>query len=197
MNLGINAGQLAQVLGAHRQRELPREELRDSGADDDRRTRSTDLQPAPFVRPSEPAPVEAPIYTEARRHIQRHAWGHAQRALERAALDGVPQPVDLDLASVRLVRRALRRAARRPSDVDAHLDLGRAYFDLDLADEALSEFTTAQRLAPNRYEGFVLAAMEYLYRGQYATALTFWTRAQNVNHELPPIDEVMKTLPRK
>ena len=81
--------------------------------------------------------------------------------------------------------------------IDAHLDLGRAYFDLDLADEALAEFNTVQRLAPDRYEGFVLAAMEYLYRGQYATALNVWIRARDVNPDLPPIDDLMNTLPLK
>jgi cytochrome c-type biogenesis protein CcmH/NrfG len=197
MNLGITTGQIARVLGAHRQRESRAEKTRDVEADDDPAMKSTGAEAAFMGRPIDSVPVEAPIYAEARRHIQRHAWGHAQRALEQAALEGVTQPVDFDLASVRVVRRALRRASRRPSDVDAHLDLGRAYFDLDLADEALSEFTTAQRLAPNRHEGFVLAAMEYLYRGQYATALTFWMRAQDVNPELPQIDEVMKTLPQK
>lgn len=197
MDLRIGSRQLARMAGVFGRRELRAAETPAPGASSDPSLRAPVEWPKPIAAAIEPVPAEAPIYAEARRHIQRHAWGHAQRALEEALVKGATEPADLDLASVRAVRRALRRASRRPSDVDAHLDLGRAYFDLDLADEALAEFNTAQHLAPDRYEGFVLAAMEYLYRGQYATALTFWMRAQNVNPDLPPIDEVMNTLPTR
>jgi tetratricopeptide (TPR) repeat protein len=147
--------------------------------------------------------VERPVeshpswYVEARRHLQRHAWGHAQRALEQAPSDDPDHPAELDLASVRRIRRAIRRTARWPSDVDAHIDLGQAYFDLDLADEALAEFTLIQHLAPNRHEGFVLAALEYVYRGQYAQAARVWLQARAANPELPELDQFLGSLPTK
>jgi tetratricopeptide (TPR) repeat protein len=136
-------------------------------------------------------------YLEARRHVQRHAWGHAQRALEKAPTDQPDHPARQDLASVRRIRRAIRRTSRWPSDVDAHIDLGQAYFDLDLAEEALAEFTLIQHLAPERHEGYVLAALEYVYRGQYAQAATVWLQARAANPQLPDLDQFLGSLPTK
>jgi tetratricopeptide (TPR) repeat protein len=142
-----------------------------------------------------PVPPESALYLEARRQIKRRAWGHAQRALEAAATREDSEAARLDLAALRLVRRSLRRTCRWPSDVDAHLDLGRGYFELDLGDEALAEFTFAQRLAPGRYEPFLLAALEYLYRGEYASAMSAWTSASALKPELGPFDEVLASIP--
>jgi tetratricopeptide (TPR) repeat protein len=136
-------------------------------------------------------------YQEARRHIQRHAWGHAQRALEQAPPDEPDHPAKQDLVSVRKIRRAIRRTSRWPSDVDAHLDLGQAYFDLDLPDEALAEFNLVQNLAPQRHEGYVLAALEYVYRGQYSQAATVWLRARAANPQLPELEQFLGSLPSK
>jgi len=147
--------------------------------------------------PTEPASLEPELYLEARRHIKRRAWGHAQHALEEAARRDPESGADLDLQSVRAVRRALRRTSRWPSDVEAHLDLGRACFDLDLGDDALSEFVIAQRLAPERYEGFALAALEYLYRGEYTRAMGQWIKARERNPELPELDDVLGSLPAR
>jgi tetratricopeptide (TPR) repeat protein len=138
-----------------------------------------------------------PWYVEARQHLRRHAWARAQRVLEQTDHHGPSDPAGLDLASIRAVRRLIRRTAYWPSDVEAHLDLGRAYFDLDLADEALTEFNLAQRLAPNRYEPFVLAALEYLYRGEYTRALGAWLQARDRNPELPNLDDVLVDLPQR
>lgn len=140
---------------------------------------------------------ETGLYREAREQIKRHAWGRAQRALEEAIRRDPQSPASLDLQSVRTVRRALRRTARWPSDVEAHLDLGRACFDLDLGDDALAEFLAVQRLAPWRYEGFALAALEFLYRGEYTRAMGAWMRARELNPELPELEEVMGSLPTK
>lgn len=137
---------------------------------------------------------ELRLYLEARRQIKRRAWGLAQRALEEAGRGDGESPASLDLRSVRVVRRSLRRLSRWPSDVDAHLELGRAYFDLDLGDDALAEFLTAQRLAPRRYEGFALSTLEYIYRGDYAIAVSTWTRARALNPDLPVLDDVLGTL---
>src|SRR5262249_2323735 len=126
----------------------------------DRRASGQDLETASEVaigataeRTIDPLPS---WYLEARRHVQRHAWGHAQRALEKVPPDQPDHPARQDLASVRRIRRAIRRTSRWPSDVDAHIDLGQAYFDLDLAEEALAEFNLVQHLAPERHEGYVL-----------------------------------------
>lgn len=143
------------------------------------------------------SPPEQRLYLEARRQIKRRAWGRAQRALEEAAKHDPASSADLDLVSVRTIRRSLKRAARWPSDAEAHLDLGRAYFDLDLGAEALAEFVLVQRLAPKRYEAFALATLEHLYRGDYTQAMTHWTRARALNPELPELEEVMGTLPTR
>ncbi len=140
---------------------------------------------------------ETGLYREAQGQIKRHAWGRAQRTLEEVTRRDPTSPAALDLKSVRIVRRALRRIARWPSDVEAHLDLGRAWFDLDLGDEALGEFLTVQRLAPRRYEGYALAALEFLYRGEYTRAMSAWIRARELNPELPELEEVMGSLPAK
>lgn len=140
-------------------------------------------------------PVESRLYLEARLQIKRRAWGRAQRLLEQLAREDPDSAAPLDLQSVRTVRRCLRRAARWPSDPDAHLELGRAYFDLDLGDAALAEFLTLERLAPGRPEGFVLAALEYIYRGQFPQAIAAWTRARALQTDLPSLEEVMSELP--
>lgn len=151
----------------------------------------------PSIEQADTLPSEMGLYLEARQHIKRHRWGHAQRALEEVARHDPDCPAPLDLKSVRTIRRSLRRASRWPSDVEAHLDLGRACFDLELGDDALAEFAVAQRLAPQRYEGFALAALEYLYRGEYTRAMSVWLRARDLNPELPDLDEVMGSLPVK
>src|SRR5579875_3612590 len=140
-------------------------------------------------RQTDTPPSDSALYLEARQHIKRRAWGRAQRALEEAARQDPDSPAAQDLQSVRTIRRALRRSARWPSGVEAHLDLGRACFDLDLGDDALAEFARAQRLAPGRYEGFALAALEYLYRGEYTHAMSTWLHARALNPELPELDD--------
>ena len=140
---------------------------------------------------------ESRLYLEARRQIKRRAWGHAQRALEEAVRREPDSPADLDLKSLRIIRRTLHRVARWPSDIDSHLDLGRAYFDLDLGDDALAEFVLVQHLAPRRYEGFALATLEYLYRGEYTHAASTWLRARDLNEELPIFDDLIGDLPLK
>lgn len=141
--------------------------------------------------------VEIPLYLEARRRIKERAWGRAQRALEEVTRLDPESPAPTDLQSVRTIRRALRRTARWPSDVDAHLELGRAYFDLDLGDDALAEFRAVERLAPSRPEGYVLSSLEYIYRGEYATALSTWTRARALSPSLPQLDDLLGSLPTK
>jgi hypothetical protein len=91
----------------------------------------------------------------------------------------------------------LHRLAKWPSDIDAHLGLGRAYFDLDLGSEALAEFVLIQHLAPRRFEGFAMATFEHVFRGEYAIAASSWSRARELKPELPPIDEVLGSLPTK
>lgn len=150
-----------------------------------------------IASPADTPPSESGSYVEARQQIKRRAWGHAQRALEEAIRHDPDCPAALDLKSVRMIRRALRRTSRWPSDIEAHLDLGRACFDLDLGDDALAAFAAVQRLAPRRYEGFALAAMEYLYRGEYTRAMSSWRRARELNPELPELDDVMGSLPVK
>jgi tetratricopeptide (TPR) repeat protein len=166
---------------------------------DDRRAPGTDsVTVTPIqVRTERPTETVPSWYLEARRHIQRHAWGHAQRALEQAPFDEPDHPAKQDLVSVRKIRRAIRRTSRWPSDVDAHLDLGQAYFDLDLSEEALAEFNLVQHLAPQRHEGYVLAALEYVYRGQYSQAATVWLRARAANPQLPDLDQFLGSLPAK
>jgi tetratricopeptide (TPR) repeat protein len=165
--------------------------------------RSTAPAPESANEGAAAATIERPVeahpswYLEARRHVQRHAWGHAQRALEQAPPEDPDQAAALDLASVRRIRRAIRRTSRWPSDVDAHIDLGQAYFDLDLAEEALAEFTLVQHLAPQRHEGYVLAALEYVYRGQYAQAARVWIQARAANSQLPDLDQFLGSLPTK
>ncbi|SRR5579884_1060536 len=153
-------------------------------------------EPAAHDEGRHPSP-ESRLYLEARRQIKRRAWGHAQRALEEASRREPDSPAEQDLKSLKIIRRALHRVARWPSDVDSHLDLGRAYFDLDLGDNALAEFVLVQHLAPHRYEGFALATLEYLYRGEYAHAASTWTRARDLNAELPTFDDLIGNLPVK
>lgn len=141
--------------------------------------------------------VESSLYREARRQIKERAWGRAQRAMEEVSRLDPESPAPSDLQSIRVIRRALRRTARWPSDVDAHLELGRAYFDLDLGDDALAEFRVVERLAPSRPEGYVLSSLEYIYRGEYATALSAWTRARALSPTLPHLDDLLGALPTK
>ena len=130
-------------------------------------------------------------YAAAREAITHHAWRSAQRLLEIAMRDEPDSPAGPDLDSVRAVRRNLERLARWPSNPDAHLALGIAYFELELGDDALAEFGRVQRLAPQRHEGFALAALEYLYRKDYAQSLQAWQQARARNRELAPFGEIL------
>ena len=69
--------------------------------------------------------------------------------------------------------------------------------DLDLGSEALAEFVLIQHLAPRRFEGFAMATFEHVFRGEYAIAASSWSRARELKSELPPIDEVLGSLPTK
>lgn len=138
---------------------------------------------------------ERTLYAEARRQIERRAWGHAQRTLEEASRREPDSPAALDLSSVRTIRRCQQRVARWPSDIESRLSLGRAYFDLDLGESALAEFLWVQRIDPNRSEGYVLAAIEYLYRGEYNRAMSTWLRARAVDPDLPEFDQLLADLP--
>jgi tetratricopeptide (TPR) repeat protein len=139
-------------------------------------------------------PVAAPSHDTSpsvREHLARRAWGRAQRVLEETARREPDGTASQDLTSVRVVRRSLARIARWPSEVDAHLELGRAYFELDLGEAALTEFQVAQHLAPKRYEGYALAALELMYRGEYTGATRLWSSARSLHSELPEFADVL------
>jgi|GEM_PF-3640499 len=139
--------------------------------------------------------VENRLYLLAREQIKHQSWGRAQRLLEQVAREYPDGPAPLDLQSIRTLRRSQRRASRWPSDPDAHLELGRAYFDLDLGEDALREFLLVQRLAPFRAEGFILAALEFIYRGDYTRSIAAWTRARALQADLPSLEDLLAELP--
>ncbi len=150
--------------------------------------------PAPAPAGPEPVRLEAMAERPARRYIEARAWGRAQRALE-AALRERPDPdLQRDLEQVRTIRRALRRLARWPGDVEAHLALAYAYFDLDLGDEALATLQTVTRLAPERVEGHLLLALEYLYRGETEAAARAYAEARRRRGDLPPLADLAQAL---
>jgi hypothetical protein len=145
------------------------------------------------ARPGSPERVASPypLYRQARRHIAERAWGRASQALEAAAREEPGSPAALDLAAVRQIRRALKRTATWPSDVEAHGQLGAAYFELDLGDDALAEAAVLQRLAGSYPDGFALAALEYLFRGDYVRSAALWQAARERSPDLPSYDELV------
>jgi hypothetical protein len=58
----------------------------------------------------------------------------------------------------------------------------------------VSETLSVGRLAPRRYEGFALAALEHAYRRAYAPALEAWTHACALNPDLPDFSDVLAHL---
>lgn len=68
--------------------------------------------------------------------------------------------------------------------------LGAADFEPDLGDAALAEASRLERLAPDRSEGFALAALEYLFRSDYPRAASSWQAARERNPDLATLDEL-------
>src|ERR1051326_8651218 len=82
--------------------------------------RSAAAEPSLVAPPVDDSSGMPPWYAEARQYIRRHAWARAQRVLEQAEHHRPSDPAGLDLASIRNVRRLIRRTSYWPSDVEAH-----------------------------------------------------------------------------
>ena len=147
---------------------------------------------APVADPP-PAPLEA-HHREGLRMAEAHRWNWAQRELELATR-AVPQgPAAADLASVRDVRRQLRVLQKWPRDAQAHLALGRAYFELGLGADAERVLRQAIALAPAEPAGHLLLALEYAYRGELAAAERSYAEAQARGEGLPPFAALLADL---
>jgi tetratricopeptide (TPR) repeat protein len=138
--------------------------------------------PATF---SPPATLE-PDHEEGLHLAAAHRWGRAQRALERATRAAADGAAAADLASVRAVRRQLRVLAKWPSDVPAHLALGRAYFELGLGADAEAVFRRVLALAPDEPAAPYFLALEHAFRGDWAPAEGHYARARALAPDLPP-----------
>lgn len=77
------------------------------------------------------------------------------------------EEIEFNLKELRLIRRLERRLELRPNDLAAVLDLGKAYFAQERAENALACFQRAVKIAPESAEAHSLYALELHYRGQY------------------------------
>ena len=148
--------------------------------------------PAP-VAESPPVPLEA-HHREGLRMAAAHRWNWAQRELDLAARTAPEGPAAQDLASVRDVRRQLRVLQKWPRDAQAHLALGRAYFELGLGADAEQALRQAIALAPAEPAGHLLLALEYAYRGELAAAERRYAEAQARSAGLPPFAALLADL---
>lgn len=112
------------------------------------------------------------------------------------------EEIEFNLKELRLIRRLERRLELRPNDLAALLELGKAYFAQDRADEALACFRRATEIAPQSAEAHSLYALELHYRGQYDTCIEGYRTAlrlmpgharaamfiQDALHQRPPGD---------
>ncbi len=124
-----------------------------------------------------PEPLE-PRHRQGLLLAQRHDWNRAQRELELAVRATPDGPAAEDLASVRSACRQLRVLQKWPRDAQAHLALGRAYFELGLGADAEQALRQAIALAPAEPAGHLLLALEYAYRGSLAEAEQTYAEAQ-------------------
>lgn len=153
-----------------------------------------EAEPALPIEPARAAgeawPESGPAQADPRlepglRFISRRQWGRAQRALEELARQDQRCEASAYLAEIRAVRRCLRQLNRRPRDALLHLELGRLYFGLELADEALHEFEQAVQIEPTLAEGHFYLAVEYLFRDEVEAARGALERARELNPSLP------------
>ena len=144
----------------------------------------------PAAMPAAPAPLE-PHHQQGLALARAHRWNWAQRELE-LAVRAMPQgPAGEDLASVRAVRRQLRVLQKWPRDAQAHLTLGRSYFELGLGEDAEQAFRQASALAPQEPAAYVFLALEYAYRGASAEGERAYAQAQALGADLPPYASVL------
>jgi tetratricopeptide (TPR) repeat protein len=123
-----------------------------------------------------------------------HRWNWAQRELDLAARAAPEGPAAADLASVRDVRRQLRVLQKWPRDAQAHLALGRAYFELGLGADAEQALRQAIALAPAEPAGHLLLALEYAYRGELAASERSYAEALARGEGLPPLAALLADL---
>ncbi len=69
-------------------------------------------------------------------------------------------------------------------DVRAHYDLGTAYREMGLVDEAIAEFQQALRAAGDHLPTFEVLGQCFMEKGQYEVAIRSMTRALDVNFEV-------------
>ena len=132
-----------------------------------------------------------PHHEQGLRLARAHQWNRAQRALELAARARPDGPAPADLASVRMVRRQLRVLAKWPRDAPAHVELGRAYMELELGEDAERAYLRAAALAPAEPAAYVYLALEYAYRGATAEAERAYAEARARADGLPPLADLL------
>jgi tetratricopeptide (TPR) repeat protein len=159
--------------------------------------------PAPVVTPAldgtialecPPNPLPGPReshHEQGLRLVEAHRWNRAQRELERAMSTATDESAAADLASVRGVRRQLRVLQKWPSDVPAHLALGRCYFELGLGEDAEAAFRRALTLAPDEPAAPYFLALEFAFRGEWTVAEGYYARARALAPELPPFADCL------
>ncbi len=95
---------------------------------------------------------------------------------------------------MRAVRRQLRVLGKWPRDAQAHLALGRAYFELGLGTDAEEAFGQARALAPEEPTAHFFLALEYAYRGDLAAAERSYAAAQARSDNLPSLTTILAEL---
>ena len=152
---------------------------------------------APGAGRAAPSQAAAALREAALSNIRQGHFGRAQRELEDALRLASDLGVEEDLPVLRAIRRCRRVIQSQPSNAAAHLELGRCYLELDLADEALAELREAARLAPKMAEPHTIMAIEHLYSSRTAEAEEEYELAMAIDSDLPPFSHLMDTLRRE
>jgi tetratricopeptide (TPR) repeat protein len=150
-------------------------------------------EPAPVAPPPPPRKAEKPAKRRGSMEIDLTS---ALGELERASVTPVPvappappaPPPPPKRQNLEEVFKDFRDEAARQDGVDQsaqHMTLGRTYFEMGMADEAMAALRTAARSPRQRYEASLLLARLYRDRGDAAHVVEWLERAA----EVPAPDE--------
>ncbi|MGK7310780.1 MAG: tetratricopeptide repeat protein [Candidatus Longimicrobiales bacterium M2_2A_002] len=106
--------------------------------------------------------------------------GMAPEGLEEAVTEG--GETDPDLAAMLDQFRAKVAENVAPEDADDHYDLGLAFKEMGLIDEAIAEFQTALTAGEERLKVYEELGQCFVQKGQYLVAVKVFERALKVPH---------------
>jgi cytochrome c-type biogenesis protein CcmH/NrfG len=97
-----------------------------------------------------------------------------------------PPPATLDADRQKMIAALKERVAQNPQDMDAWIELGHHYFDVNLPDDAIDAYQKALAIDPDNADVWTDMGVMYRRSGSPDKAVTAFDRAMNIDsrHEV-------------